>query len=218
MSVFYSQESKRLYSRKISGKSSLISTILRMLEIDSGTITIDDVDISTIPRQEVRSRLNTFSQETFFLHGSVRENIDPLETASDERIIEVLHAVCMWDYFESRDGLDGDVEEEKLSHGQRQLFCLARAIIKPGRILIIDEATSSMDSETDDLMQRVLRKEFEGRTIIAIAHKLHTVLDFDRVMLLEKGRIVETGNPQELLETETSAFRALYKSLGEEVQ
>lgn len=189
-----------------------------MLEIDSGSITIDDVDISKIPRQEVRSRLNTLSQETFFLHGSVRENIDPLETASDERIIEVLRAVSMWDYFESRDGLDGDVEEEKLSHGQRQLFCLARAIIKPGRILIIDEATSSMDSETDELIQRVLRKEFEGRTIITIAHKLHTVLDFDRVLLLEKGRIVETGNPQELLETETSAFRALYESLGEDVQ
>ncbi|OBT89053.1 hypothetical protein VE02_02018 [Pseudogymnoascus sp. 03VT05] len=201
-----------------SGKSSLISTILRMLEIDSGSITIDDVDISKIPRQEVRSRLNTLSQETFFLHGSVRENVDPLETASDERIIEVLRAVNMWDCFESRDGLDGDVEEEKLSHGQRQLFCLARAIIKPGQILIIDEATSSMDSETDELIQQVLRKEFEGRTIIAIAHKLHTVLDFDRVMLLEKGRIVETGNPQELLETETSAFRALYNSLGEEVQ
>ncbi|OBT74156.1 hypothetical protein VF21_06257 [Pseudogymnoascus sp. 05NY08] len=201
-----------------SGKSSLISTILRMLEIGSGSITIDDVDISKIPRQEVRSRLNTLSQETFFLHGSVRENVDPLETASDERVIEVLRAVNMWGYFESRDGLDGDVEEEKLSHGQRQLFCLARAIIKPGKILIIDEATSSMDSETDELIQRVLRKEFEGRTIIAIAHKLHTVLDFDRVMLLEKGRIVETGNPQELLETETSAFRALYNSLGKEVQ
>ncbi|KFY91854.1 hypothetical protein V498_05291 [Pseudogymnoascus sp. VKM F-4517 (FW-2822)] len=201
-----------------SGKSSLISTILRMLEIESGTITIDDIDISTVPRQEVRSRLNTFSQETFFLRASVRENIDPLETASDERIIEVLRAVCMWDYFESRDGLDGDVEEEKLSHGQRQLFCLARAIIKPGRILIMDEATSSMDSETDKLMQQVLRKEFEDRTIIVIAHRLHTVLDFDRIMLLEKGRVVETGNPQELLKKETSAFRALYKSLGEEVQ
>lgn len=207
-----------IYLLEYSGKSSLISTILRMLEIDSGTITIDDVDISTIPRQEVRSRLNTLSQETFFLQGTVRENIDPLETASDERIIEVLRSVCMWDYFELRDGLDGDIEEEKLSHGQRQLFCLARAIIKPGQILIIDEATSSMDSETDELMQRVLRKEFEGRTIIAIAHKLHTVLDFDRVMLLEKGRVVETGNPQELLETETSAFRALYNSLGEDVQ
>ncbi|KFY47652.1 hypothetical protein V495_01884 [Pseudogymnoascus sp. VKM F-4514 (FW-929)] len=211
-------EKMAICGRTGSGKSSLISTILRMLEIDSGLITIDDVDISTIPRQEIRSRLNTFSQETFFLHGSVRENIDPLEAASDERIIEVLRAVRMWDCFDLRDGLDGDIEEEKLSHGQRQLFCLARAIIKPGRILIIDEATSSMDSETDELMQQVLRKEFEGRTIIAIAHKLHTVLDFDRVMLLEKGRIIETGNPQELLATEASAFRALYKSLGERVQ
>lgn len=189
-----------------------------MLEIDSGTISIDDIDISTIPRQEVRRRLNTLSQEPFFLYGTVRENIDPLKAASDERIIEVLRAVYIWDFFESHGGLDGDVEEDKLSHGQRQLFCLARAIIKPGRILIIDESTSSMDSETDELMQRVIRKEFEGRTVIAIAHRLHTVLDFDRVIMLEKGRIVETGNPQELLGTETSAFRTLYESLSHEAK
>lgn len=162
----------------------------------------------------MRIRLNTLSQESFFLHGSVRDNLDPLQTVTDERIVEVLRAVTMWDFFESHGGLDGDVEENKLSHGQRQLFCLARAIIKPGRILIIDEATSSLDSETDELIQRVIRKEFEGRTVIAIAHKLHTVLDFDRVIMLDKGRIVETGNPQTLLVTETSAFSLLYRSLN----
>lgn len=185
-----------------------------MLDIDSGSISVDGIDVSTIPRQEVRNRLNTLPQQPFFLHGSVRENIDPLQAASDERLIEVLRTVGMWEFFESRDGLDGDMDDDKLSHGQRQLFCLARAVIKPGRILIMDEATSSVDSETDELMQRVLRDEFKGRTVIAIAHKLHTVLDFDRVVLLDKGRVVETGNPQELLATPTSAFRTLYESLG----
>ncbi len=199
----------------ISGKSSLISAVLRTLEIDSGMITIDGIDISTIPRQEVRRRLNTLPQEPFFLHGSVRENIDPLQTSNDDRIIEVLRTVRMWDFFESRGGLDSGVNEENLSHGQKQLFCLARAMVKKGSILIMDEATSSVDSEMDELMQRILRKEFEGRTLITVTHRLHTVLDFDQVVLLEKGRIIEIGNPRELLATKSS-FHALYESLGHE--
>jgi len=185
-----------------------------MLEIDSGTISIDGVDVSTISRQEIRRRLITLPQEPFFIHGSVRENIDPQEGATDERIQEVLRSVDMWNFFETRGGLDELLDDDKLSHGQRQLFCLARAILKQGKILIMDEATSSVDSDTDTVMQRVLREEFAGRTMIAIAHKLQTILDFDRVLLLDKGQIVETGNPQELLANDTSAFRALYESLG----
>lgn len=162
----------------------------------------------------MRKRLDTLPQDPFFLHGSVRENLDPLNIASDERIVEVLRAVSMWSLFESRGGLAADMSEDKLSQGQRQLFCLARAVVKPGSILIMDEATSSVDSETEQLMQKVLRKEFEGRTVIAVAHKLNTVLDFDRVVLLEKGRVIEVGNPQTLLAERTSLFRALYESLG----
>ncbi|KAK5989321.1 ABC multidrug transporter B [Cladobotryum mycophilum] len=205
-------EKVAICGRTGSGKSSLISTLLRMLEVDSGTMTIDGIDISTLPRQEIRSRLNTLPQEPFFLEGSVRENLDPAESASDERMVEVLRNVGLWEQFESNDGLDGDMDEEMLSHGQRQLFCLARAVIKPGKILIMDEATSSVDSETDDLMQEIIRKEFRGRTVISIAHKLQTILDFDRVILLQKGQIIEIGSPRELLESEESAFRALYDS------
>jgi len=185
-----------------------------MLEINSGTITIDDIDISTIPREDVRLRLITLPQEPFFLHSSLRVNVDPLQTASDERIIEVLREVRMWDFFESRGGLDGEVNEQQLSHGQRQLFCVARAIVKPGNILLMDEATSSLDAEIDELMQCVIRKEFAGRTVIAVVHKLHSVLDFDRIVLLDKGRIIEAGNPQDLLMTPGSAFRALYDNLS----
>lgn len=188
-----------------------------LLEITSGTISIDDIDISTIPREEVRKRLNTLPQEPFFLHGSVRENVDPREIASDEDIVDALRAVGIWELFESSGGLDGQVNEEKLSHGQRQLFCLARAIVNPARILIIDEATSSIDSDTDMLIQRVLRVRFQSRTVIAVAHKLDTVLDFDRVIVLDKGRIVEVGNPQELLTMPESAFYALHHSVSQVV-
>ncbi|KAK2865449.1 hypothetical protein FQN49_003561 [Arthroderma sp. PD_2] len=199
-----------------SGKSSLVSCLLRMLDMDSGTISIDDIDISTIPRQEVRSRLNTLPQDPFFLYVSVQENIYPLQTASDEVVIEALRAVGMWEFLETYGGLDGEVSEDKLSHGQRQLFCLARAVAKQGRILIMDEATSSVDAETDKLMANVLRDRFKDMTVVAIAHKLQTVLDFDRILLLDKGKIIETGNPKELLATPTSAFRELYEKLVNE--
>lgn len=113
-----------------------------MLELEEGSIIIDGVDISKIPRQEVRERLNTLPQEPFFLRGSVRENADPLGVASDEQIIEGLKAARLWESLEENGGLDGELSEEMLSHGQRQLFCLVRAVVKPGKIVIMDEATS----------------------------------------------------------------------------
>ncbi|RCI10632.1 hypothetical protein L249_4464 [Ophiocordyceps polyrhachis-furcata BCC 54312] len=206
-------EKVAICGRTGSGKSSLVAATLRMLEVESGSISIDGIDISSIPRQQVRSRLNTVPQDPFFLHGSVRQNVDPLDMADDERIKHVLRTLNLWNMFDNEEGLDGEVTQETLSHGQRQLFCLARSMIKAGKVVVMDEATSSVDAETDELMQRVLRHEFQGRTVITIAHKLHTVLDYDRVVLLDKGRIVETGNPQELLETPESAFRKLYEML-----
>lgn len=197
-----------------SGKSSLIATLLRLLEIDSGKICVDDIDISTIPRQEVRRRLNTVPQDSFFLAGTLREDLDPFRSANDERLVEVLRAVGLWDVFEPTGGLDSGIEEEMLSHGQRQLYCLARAVVRESPILVLDEATSNVDAETDAAMQKLLRSEFRDQTIISVVHKLQSVLDFDRVILLENGRVVESGKPSELLSTPGSAFLALYESLG----
>lgn len=197
-----------------SGKSSLIATLLRLLEIDSGTIWVDGIDISTIPRQEIRHRLNTVPQDAFFLAGKLREDLDPLQFATDDRLIEVLRAVSLWDIFEPIGGLESDIEEELLSHGQRQLYCLARAVIRQSPILVLDEATSNVDADTDKAMQALLRSEFKDQTIISVVHKLQSVLDFDRVILLENGRMVESGNPKELLSTPGSAFLSLYQSLG----
>lgn len=185
-----------------------------MLELDSGSISVDGINISAIPRQEVRSRLNTIPQEPFFLHGSVRENLDPLGDATDERLAEVLRTVQLWEFFEARGVLDKDVNDETMSHGQRQLFCLARAVIKRSSILVMDEAGSSVDADTDELMQGVLQEAFKTCTTIAIVHKLHTVLDFDRVVVLEKGRVSESGRPRELLERQGSSFKALYESMN----
>lgn len=113
-----------------------------MLELDTGRIVIDGQDISQVPREELRKRLNTLPQEPFFLQGSVRENVDPLGLTTDERMIDTLRTVQLWDMLVSRGGLDATMSEDALSHGQRQLFCLARAIARPGNIVIIDEATS----------------------------------------------------------------------------
>lgn len=183
-----------------------------MLELESGSISIDGIDTSTVSRQLIRSRLNTLPQEPFFLHGTVRENLDPLQDANDKRLVQVLECVRLWEFFEARGGLDEDMNDETLSHGQRQLFCLARAIIKRSSVLIMDEAGSSVDAETDDLMQKVLHEDFKACTVVAIVHKLHTVLDFDRVVLLDNGRVVETGQPKELLERAGSLFKDLYDS------
>ncbi|TQV93497.1 ABC multidrug transporter [Cordyceps javanica] len=195
-----------------SGKSSCVSSLFRMLDLDTGSILIDGVDIAKAPREELRMRLNTVPQQPFFLYGSVRENIDPLGTATDERLIEVLTAVQLWDIFEEHGGLDEDMDSDLLSHGQRQLFCLGRAMVRSGRILVLDEFSSSVDADTDETMHRIIHDEFEGQTVIAIAHKLDTILDFDRVVFLDKGTIAEMGAPRELLATEGSLFRAQYES------
>ncbi|KAJ5364163.1 P-loop containing nucleoside triphosphate hydrolase protein [Penicillium cataractarum] len=203
-------EKVALCGRTGSGKSSLISTILRLLDLNYGSIHIDGVDISRVSRAHVRSRLNTIPQQAFFLHGTIRQNANPEGTAPDEAIVEALQAVNLWSYLESKGGLDEDMSEDILSHGQQQLFCLARALCKPSSILIMDEATSSVDSETDALMQNVIRTHFQTQTIIAIAHKLDTILDYDKIAFMDHGRIVEFDTPKALLSREGSAFKAMF--------
>ncbi|EJP64343.1 ABC transporter [Beauveria bassiana ARSEF 2860] len=207
-----SGEKIAICGRTGSGKSSCVSCLFRMLDPGTGSILIDGVDIAKAPRGELRIRLNTVPQQPFFLYGSVRENIDPLGKATDERLIEVLKTVQLWEIFEEHGGLDSDMDSDLLSHGQRQLFCLGRAMVRSGRILVLDEFSSSVDADTDDMMHRIIHDEFVGQTVIAIAHKLDAILDFDRIVFLDKGMIAEIGAPRELLATEGSLFRAQYES------
>ncbi|TGO08777.1 hypothetical protein BTUL_0192g00110 [Botrytis tulipae] len=198
--------------RSGSGKSSLIAALFRMLELHPGSsILIDGIDISTIPRQTVRARLNAVPQDPFFLRSTIRTNADPYNVHTDLQIISALEKVHLWSLISSKGGLDAQLDTEFFSHGQRQLFCLARAILRGGKIIVLDEATSSVDSETDKLMQRVIREVFGGCTILAVAHRLDTIADFDRIVLLGKGEVVESGRFGELMERE-GAFRELYDS------
>ncbi|KAF2842938.1 hypothetical protein M501DRAFT_1005649 [Patellaria atrata CBS 101060] len=195
-----------------SGKSSMILSLFRMLELAGGSIIVDGVDISTVPRNEVRSRLIGVPQDAYILKGSVRLNATPTGTAADEAIVSALKSVQLWEIIKRKGGLDADIDNLHLSHGQRQLFCLARAMLRPSTVLVLDEATSSIDSKTDDIMQKVIREKFASHTVIAVAHKLDTILDFDKVAVMEAGSMIEFESPHSLLER-PSAFRSLYRNL-----
>ncbi|RHZ73317.1 hypothetical protein CDV55_106015 [Aspergillus turcosus] len=196
-----------------SGKSSLILSLCQMVELSCGSIWVDGIDLSTLSREAVRSRLNSITQEPFFIPATVRMNLDFTESLSDEVIIEALQKVQLWDFIEERGGLHVKLVADAWSLGQQQLFCLARALLKKSHILILDEVSSSTDSETDKLMQVIIRTEFADSTILSIAHRLDTILDFDKIAFLHKGSLIEFDSPTKLLENRSSAFARLYNGL-----
>jgi ATP-binding cassette subfamily C (CFTR/MRP) protein 1 len=201
-----------------SGKSSLLAALFRMLPLTDGSICIDNLDISFMPRDKVRSSMTALPQEPFFLFGSIRDNLDPegLCSSSEEmesalRKVHLSHLLTS-----SAEGLDAKLDAKQMSHGQRQLFCLARALLKRRRsnFLILDEASSAMDSETDEVMQKLIHEEFSTCTVIAVAHRLDTIVDFDTVVYMEAGEVAEIGPPAELLLKEGGKFRGLYEAAG----
>jgi ABC-type multidrug transport system fused ATPase/permease subunit len=184
-----------------------------MLEVNTGSITIDEIDVLAIPRKILRERLTVIPQEPIFLKGSIRENLDPLDRADASAAEAVLKKVGLWTTVTNAGGLDTPMEaDDLLSHGQRQLFCLARAMLRRSAILIIDEATASVDLETDRLMQKIIAEHFRDCTIIAVAHRLQTIRNYDRIAVFENGRIVECGEPDVLLADQGGKFRALWDS------
>ena len=201
-----------------SGKSSLLLTLFRLLDLRSGTITIDTLDISNMPRSILHSHINIIPQDPIIFPGSVRLNAHPLSPLpsppEDAAIISALTSVELWSTIEPRGGLEADMSKIPLSHGQKQLFCLARAILSrdSSPILVLDEPTSNVDHHTDELMQQIIRKEFAGKTLIAVVHKLNTVLDFDRIAVLDQGALVEYDSPGNLIKKDAGAFRSLYDS------
>ncbi|QGI63185.1 hypothetical protein CEK26_007138 [Fusarium fujikuroi] len=206
-----------LCGRSGSGKSSFVQALLRMAEIVNGQITLDGQNISTVPRYLIRQRLSCLTQDPFVFGDTMRTNLDPCNTASDDEIKSALERVGIWSAIEAKigdnkDPLDEKMDENFLSHGQRQLFCLARALLKRSSLLVLDEPTSSVDTQTDARMQEVIRTEFSDCTIIMIAHRIDTLLDFDKVAVLDRGSLVEFGAPQELLKDEAGVFARLYRA------
>ncbi|KAJ8755930.1 hypothetical protein K2173_024475 [Erythroxylum novogranatense] len=197
-----------------SGKSTLIQAIFRIVEAREGSIIIDNVDISKIGLHDLRSRLSIIPQDPTMFEGTVRINLDPLGQYSDGEVWEALHKSQLGELIQQNDKkLEATVVEngENWSVGQRQLFCLGRALLKKSNILVLDEATASVDSATDGVIQKIIGKEFKDRTVVTIAHRIHTVIDSDFVLVLSDGRIAEYDTPTGLLERKESFFSKLIK-------
>lgn len=200
--------------RSGSGKSSLLLTMLRLLDNNSGIISLDDVDLATIPRQMIRERITALPQEVITVPGPLRDNIDPLKSSTTESITAALTKVGLLDIVDQRGGLDTDVKDLGFSQGQMQLFAVARALLRKSKLLVVDEMTSSVDAVTEAKMMSVIRAEFADSTVLAVAHRLNTIRDFDKVVIMDKGRVVEVGPPSDLLAQEGGYFRTMWERSG----
>ncbi|KAF4673598.1 ATP-binding cassette sub- C member 8 [Perkinsus chesapeaki] len=178
------------------GKTSLLLTLFRIIEVESGRITVDGIDIAKIGLKDLRSKLGIIPQEPLIFGGTLRSNVDPFGKHSDE---EVSGALATAHLGNMPLGASIAAGGSNLSAGQRQLVCLARVILRNSKILVLDEATASLDAQTDALVQLTLREAFAGCTVITIAHRLSTVIDGDCIIVMDKGQIVELGTPAELL-------------------
>ncbi|KAK4204615.1 P-loop containing nucleoside triphosphate hydrolase protein [Triangularia verruculosa] len=192
-----------------SGKTSTIMSLLRLIEVTTGRITVDGVDLAGFLPNEIAARLNVVPQEPFFLPGSVRFNFNPRGELPDAAIEEAIRKVGLWEKLDGNKGLDTELAASEWSHGERQLLCLARALTSPSKILILDEATSSVDDETETIMQGVIDCEFKAQTVIAVVHRFKHIHKFDRVAVLKKGVLVECDSPHNLM-GQDSEFRRLY--------
>ncbi|KAL5086662.1 hypothetical protein Trisim1_008747 [Trichoderma cf. simile WF8] len=193
-----------------SGKSSLILSILRMNDIVDGSITIDGQDLSLMPRDTIRRNIAVLPQDPVLLEGSLRFNLDPFGEHSDTEITSALADVDLGHLCETPDALDAALETDKLSAGQKQLLCIARALMSRSKFLMLDEATSAVDRETEDKIVKLVHEKFGGCTVIAVAHRLRTLLEFDWILVMEQGQIVEQGKPSDLLAQEDGRWRQLW--------
>mmetsp|Transcript_12138 Transcript_12138/g.26798 ORF Transcript_12138/g.26798 Transcript_12138/m.26798 type:complete len:1473 (-) Transcript_12138:29-4447(-) len=197
-----------------SGKSSMMISLFRISEVeeDGGKILIDGVDISKIGISTLRSNISIIPQDPVVFSNTVRYNLDPFRKATDEEIWATLQKVQMDEVIaQLPDGLEEQVAEggENFSQGQRQLLCIARSLLRHPKILVMDEATASIDNATDAAIQKMIRENFEDATVLTIAHRLNTIMDSDRVLILDDGRIAEYDSPQVLLNKDGGLFRGM---------
>ncbi|GMH14234.1 hypothetical protein Nepgr_016075 [Nepenthes gracilis] len=203
------QESTRVgvVGRTGSGKTTLISALFRLVEPESGIILVDGLNICSIGLKDLRTKLSIIPQEPTLFRGNVRSNLDPLGLYSDSEIWEALDKCQLKETINSLPKqLESSVsdEGENWSSGQRQLFCLGRVLLKRNRVLVLDEATASIDSATDATLQKIIRKEFSKCTVLTVAHRVPTVIDSDMVMVLSNGRLVEYDEPPKLMQKNSS--------------
>ncbi|WYZ43992.1 hypothetical protein EsH8_VII_000428 [Colletotrichum jinshuiense] len=206
-------EKVAICGRTGSGKSTLLALLLRLHEPSAGAVSIDGVDIARVPVGALREALVALPQDALFLPGTVRRNLDPLggHGGDDDAVWAALGKTGLRALFEDKGGLDAELNTDWLSAGQKQLFCMARALLRSSRVLLLDEATSSLDQATEQVVQDLIRSEFRGWTVVVIAHRLRAVADFDKVVALQDGRVVEFDSPKALLEKGDGVFASLWR-------
>jgi len=234
-------EKVAVVGRTGAGKSTLSLAFFRIIPMSNGSISIDGMDISKLGLYDLRSRLTIIPQDPVLFNGTLRSNLDPLGENDDEALWEALKRVNFLESIQQHSnespaedgaslasqpailtpnsiGLDFTVNENgsNFSQGQRQLLCLARSLLQRNKIIFLDEATASVDNETDAKIQTAIRREFHNSTIICIAHRLRTVIDYDKILVLDKGQVKEFGTPIELIEdSSVGQFRSMCKETGE---
>lgn len=218
------QEKVGVVGRTGSGKSTLALSFFRFVEASQGSIVIDGIDIKDLGTEDLRSNLTIIPQDPTLFSGSLRSNMDPFDQFEDQDIFTALRRVHL---LESEQAQSDNVNVFKdlttavteggknFSQGQRQLLCLARALLKRSRVVLMDEATASVDFETDKAIQKTISTEFADSTILCIAHRLHTVIEYDRILVLDKGNIVEFDSPLKLIEDTESVFHKMCRNSGE---
>jgi ATP-binding cassette subfamily C (CFTR/MRP) protein 4 len=205
-----------IVGRTGAGKSSIIAALFRLCEVE-GRIYLDGIDCARVGLHELRRRLSIIPQEPMLFTGTVRSNLDPFNEHADDRLWHVLRELQLHDIVKQMPGaLSAHVSDgaTAFSVGQKQLLCLARAMLRESRVLVLDEATANCDPLTDQLIQKTVRKEFAGRTILIVAHRLQTVIDADRILLMDAGQVVEFDSPARLLARPDSSFSQLVRSSG----
>ncbi|KAI4143311.1 MAG: hypothetical protein L6R39_004621 [Caloplaca ligustica] len=211
-----------IVGRTGAGKSSIMSTLFRLVELSGGSISIDGINIATVGLKDLRTRLAIIPQDPTLFRGTIRSNLDPFNEHTDLELWSALRQSDLIDPEANLDDkshgrihLDGVVEEEGLnfSLGQRQLMALARALVRNAQIIVCDEATSSVDMETDQKIQRTIATGFKGKTLLCIAHRLKTIINYDRICVMDQGRIAELDTPLRLWE-EGSIFRSMCDRSG----
>ncbi len=195
-----------------SGKSSLFTALFRGCELNSGSIRVDKLNVANLSLSALREQLSIIPQDPFLFEATLRENLDTSGERSDAELWSALRGVRLESKFRNEPhGLDTRLEEKgrNLSTGERQLVCLARAVLTSRKILCIDEATASVDFETDNFIQETIQSQFAGVTVLTIAHRVNTIVDYDRILVMDGGRVAEFDSPRRLLANKSSLFYSL---------